>query len=73
MKRKYMSKNVNFRDLLERADKTLYKKRPNVSSSSFYLRKKNARYNLRNASVSVPRIHTDRFNFSNRVIFKYDM
>ena len=29
MKRKFMSKNVNIRDLLEKADKTLYKKRLN--------------------------------------------
>ena len=27
MKRKYRSKNVNIRDLLEKADKTLYKKK----------------------------------------------
>ena len=43
MKRKYTSKNVNIRDLLEKADKTLYKKdqtTPNVRSSSFYLRKR---------------------------------
>ena len=43
MKRKlymYTSKNVNIRDLLEKADKTLYKKRSNVRSSSFYLRKR---------------------------------
>ena len=43
MKRKFMSKNVNIRDLLEKADKTLYKKdrmTPNVRSSSFYLRKR---------------------------------
>ena len=43
MKRKYTSKNVNIRDLLERADKTFNKKdrtTPNVRSSSFYLRKR---------------------------------
>ena len=43
MKRKFMSKNVNIRDLLEKADKTLYKKDRmtlNVRSSSFYLRKR---------------------------------
>ena len=73
MKRKfymYTSKNVNIRDLLEKADKTLYKKRSNVRSSSFYLRKRK-----RGTSVSVPWIHTDRFRnvFSNRIIFKYDM
>ena len=42
MKSKFMSKNVNIRDLLEKADKTLYKKdrmTPNARSSSFYLRK----------------------------------
>ena len=40
MKRKFMSKNVNIRDLLEKADKTLYKKRSNARSSSFCLRKR---------------------------------
>ena len=43
MKRKFMSKNVNIRDLLEKADKTLYKKdriTANARSSSFYLRKR---------------------------------
>ena len=78
MKRKFMSKNVNIRDLLEKVDKTLYKKdqmTPNARSSSFYQRKTNMRYNLRNTSVSVPRIYTDRFKnvFSNRIIFRYDM
>ena len=38
-----MSKNVNIRDLLEKVNKTLYKKdrmTPNVRSSSFYVRKR---------------------------------
>ena len=76
MKRKFMSKNVNIRDLLEKADKTLYKKRSNDPECPFFQflpREKNTRYNLRNTSVSVPRIYTDRFEnvFSNRIIFRY--
>ena len=78
MKRKFMSKNVNIRDLLEKADKTLYKKRSNDPECPFFQflpKEKNMRYNLRNTSVSVPRIYTDRFKnvFSNRIIFRYDM
>ena len=47
----------------------------NAHSSSFLPKEKNMRYNLRNTSVSVPRIYTDRFKnvFSNRIIFRYDM
>ena len=76
MKRKYTSKNVNIRDLLEKADKTLYKKRSNDPECPFFqllTKETKTRYNLRNTSV--PRIHTDRFKnvFSNRIIFKYDM
>ena len=78
MKRKFMSKNVNVRDLLEKADKTLYKKRSNDPKCLFFQflpKEKNTRYNLRDMSVSVPRIYTDRFKnvFSNRIIFRYDM
>ena len=78
MKRKFMSKNVNIRDLLEKADKTLYKKRSNDPECLFFQflpKEKNMRYNLRNTSASVPRIYTDRFKnvFSNRIIFRYDM
>ena len=77
MKRKFMSKNVNIRDLLEKADKTLYKKRSNDPECPFFQclpKEKNTRYNLREMSVSVPRIYTDRFKnvFSNRIIFRYD-
>ena len=36
MKRKFMSKNVNIRDLLEKADKTLYKKRLNDFWASLF-------------------------------------
>ena len=64
MKRKFMSKNVNIRDLLEKADKTLYKKRSNDPECPFFQflpKEKNTRYNLRDTPVSVPRIYTDRF------------
>ncbi|XP_068723856.1 uncharacterized protein [Montipora capricornis] len=78
MKRKYTSKNVNIRDLLEKVDKTLYKKRPNHPECPFFQflpEEKKTRYNLRNTSVSVPRIYTDRFKnvFSRRKFFKCDM
>ena len=54
MKRKFMSKNVNIRDLLENADKKLYKKRSNDPECPFFQflpKEKNTRYNLRNTSV----------------------
>lgn len=76
--RNFMSKNVDIRDLLEKADKALYKKRSNDPECPFFQflpKEKNMRYNFRNTSVSVPRIHTERFKnvFSTRIIFKYDM
>ena len=76
MKRKFMSKDVNIRDLLEKADKTLYKKRSNEPECPFSLfLPKEKNMNLRNTSVSVPRIYTDRFKnvFSDRIIFRYDI
>lgn len=78
LKRKFMSKNVDIRDLLEKADKALYKKRSNDPECPFFQflpKEKNMRYNLRHTSLSVPRIHTERFKnvFSNRIIYKYDM
>ena len=59
-------------------DKTPYQKRSNDPECPFFQflpKEKNTRYNLRNTSVSVPRIYTDRFKnvFSNRIIFRYDM
>ena len=72
------TKNVIIRDLLQKVDKTLHKKRSNDPECPFFQflpKEKNMRYNLRNTSVSVPRIYTDRFKnvFSNRIIFRYDM
>ncbi|XP_068751692.1 uncharacterized protein [Montipora capricornis] len=77
MKRKYTSKNVNMRDLLEKADKTLYKKRSNDPECPFFQflpKEKKTRYNLKNTPVSVPRIHTDRFKnvFTAANDHKYD-
>ena len=48
---------------------------PECPFFQFLPKEKNTRYNLRNTSVSVPRIYTDRFKnvFSNRIIFRYDM
>ena len=56
MKRKYTSKNVNIRDLLEKADKTLNKKRSNDPECPFFQflpKEKKTRYHLRNTSVYV--------------------
>ena len=56
MKRKYTSKNVNIRDLLEKADKTLNKKRSNDPECPFFQflpKEKKMRYHLRNTSVYV--------------------
>ena len=53
MKRKFTSKNVNIKDLLEKADKTLYKKRSNDPECPFFQflpKEKNTRYNLRDTS-----------------------
>lgn len=78
LKRKFLSKNVNIRDLLEKADKALYKKRskdPECPFFQFLPKEKNKRYNLGNTLVSVSRIYTERFKnvSSNRIIFKHDM
>ena len=63
MKRKFMSKNVNIRDLLEKADKTLYKKRSNDPECPFFQflpKEKNARYNLRNTSAKSFYLRSDK-------------
>ncbi|XP_022798780.1 uncharacterized protein LOC111336877 [Stylophora pistillata] len=57
LERKFMSKNVDIRDLLEKTDKALYKKRsidPECPFFQFLPKVKNMRYNLRNTLVSVP-------------------
>ena len=71
--------NVSVTTQAYSGEKTLhFKKRSNDPECPFFQflpKEKKTRYNLRNKSVSVPRIHTDRFKnvFSNRIIFKYDM
>ena len=77
MKRTFMSKSVNVRDLLEKADRTLQKRSndPECPFFQFLPKEKNMRYNFRNTSISVPRIYIDRFKnvFSNRISSRYDM
>ena len=48
---------------------------PECPFFQFLPKEKNMRYKLRNTSISVPRIYTDRFKnvFINRIIFRYDM
>ena len=67
---------INSAATLKRAmKKLLYELDPECPFFQFLPKEKNMRYNLRNTSVSVPRIYTDRFKnvFSNRIIFRYDM
>ena len=59
-----MSKNVNIRDLLEKADRTLYRKRsndPECPLFQFLPKEKNLR------------VQSWKYVFSNRIIFRYDM
>ena len=48
---------------------------PECPFFQFLPKEKNTRYNLRDTSVSVPRIYTDKFKnvFSNRIIVRSDM
>ena len=74
-KRKYTSKKMDIRKLLEKADKKLFK----VHSVDLYCplrniipKKKEIKYQLRNKSVNCPDINTEGFkNVSvNRLIFR---
>ena len=76
-KRKYKSKRIDIRELLEKADKKIFKVRsvdPDRPLSNIIPKKKETKYQLRNKSAHRPDIKTDRFKnvFVNRLIFKYN-
>ena len=77
-KRKYTSKRMGIRELLEKADKKLFKLRsvdPDCQLSNIIPKKKGTMYQLRNKSAQRPDIKTDRFKnvFVNRLIFRYNL
>ena len=84
-KRKYTSKRMDIRELLEKADKKLFKVRsvdplwllvdPDCPLSNIIPKKKETNYLLRNKSAHRPDIKTDSFkNVSvNRLIFRYNL
>ena len=77
-KRKYTSKRLDIGELLEKADKKIFKVRSAdlVCPLSNIIPKKNeTKYQLRNKSAHRPDIKTDRFKnvFANRLIFKYNL
>ena len=77
-KRKYTSKRMDIRELLEKADKKLFKVHsvdPDCPLSKIIPKKKETKYLLRNKSAHRPDIKTDRFKnvFVNRIIFRYNL
>ena len=77
-KRKYTSKRMDIRELLEKADRKLFKVRsvdPDCPLSNIIPKKKETKYLLRNKSAHRPDIKTDRFKnvFVNRIIFRYNL
>ena len=59
-KRKYISKRMDFQDLLERADRELFKVHsvdPDCPLSKIIPKKKETKYNLRNRTVHHPEIN----------------
>ena len=76
-KRKYMSKRMDIREPLVKADKKLFKVRsvdPDCPLSHIIPKKKETKYQLRNKTEHLPEIKTDRFKngFVNRLIFGYN-
>ena len=77
IKRKYISKRIDIRELLVKADKKLFKVRsvdPDCPLSNIIPKKKETKYLLRNKTAHRPEIKTDRFKnvFVNRLIFRYN-
>ena len=75
---KYTSKRMDIRELLEKADKKIFKVRsvdPDCTLSNIIPKKKKTKYQLRNKSAHRPDIKTDRFKnvFVNRLILKYNL
>ena len=63
-KRIYTSKRIDIRELLEKADKKIFKARsvdPDCALSHIIRKKKETKYQLRNRSARRPDIKTDRF------------
>ena len=76
-KRKYISKRMDIRELLVKADKKLFKVRsvdPDCPLSNIILKKKETKYQLRNGTAHRPEIKTGKFKnvFVNRLIFRYN-
>ena len=77
-KRKYTSKRMDIRELLEKADKKLFKVRsvdPDFPLNNIIPKKKETEYLLRNKSAHHPDVKTDRFKnvFVTRIIFRYNL
>ena len=77
-KRKYTSKRMDIRELLEQAGKKLSKVGsvdPDCPLSNIIPTKEERKYLLRNKSAHRPDIKTDRFKnvFVNRIIFSYKL
>ena len=77
LKRKYISKRMDIRELLVKADKKLFKVRsvdPDCLLGNIIPKKKDTKYQLRNKTAHCPEIKTDRFKnaFVNRLIFRYN-
>ena len=77
-KRKYTSKRMDIRELLEKADKKLFKVRsvdPDFPLNNIIPKKKETEYLLRNKSAHRPDVKTDRFKnvFVTRIIFRYNL
>ena len=69
---------MDIRELLEKADKKLFKVRsvdPDCPLSNIIPKKKETKYQLRNKSAHRPDIETGRFMsvFVNRLIFRYNL
>ena len=69
---------MDIRELLEKADKKLFKVRSvdlDCLLSNIIPKKKETKYHLRNKSAYRPELKTDRFKnvFVNRLIFRYNL
>ena len=79
-KRKYTSKRMNIRELLEKADKELFvfvfrSVDPDCPLSNIIPKKKETKYHLRKKSALRPEMKTYRFRnvFANRLILRYNL
>ena len=77
-KRRYISKCLDVRKLLENQDKQIIKKASTLTNHPIHChipKAKYTNYNLRNKFSQRPKVNTSRFmnTFFNRIIFKYNM